>query len=209
MGTTTTRTPSGAYVVALTSVVVHALLATLVAGDDGPCEEGERTCEKDDWVWCCDRSSKYDRCGDDVGECKQNASKKTRRTARIVVITVIVVLVVAGILGGILGCCCCCETCPIAKKRKEEREARRERDARIAGPPVRIPPQQQVVAVEMVPVAGAPAGPPPAYAEAVPDYRKPHETASGPTAPPRPISEAVDGYDDPHYGVPHPRTAAV
>ena len=79
--------------------------------DDSDCRSGYRTCRKDGYVWCCDRSSRTDRCGDSVGVCKSNTSKKTKKTITGVLIAVIVVIVLA-IVGGILACCFCCTGCP-------------------------------------------------------------------------------------------------
>jgi len=75
------------------------------------CPDGYRTCTEGNSYWCCDRSSKYDRCGDDVGVCKTNTSKKTKKTVGAVVIAISIIIPLA-IIAGIIACCFCCVGCP-------------------------------------------------------------------------------------------------
>lgn len=90
------------------------------------CPDGYRTCSTDSLTWCCDRSSRFDQCGDE-GFCKSNTSKKSKKTAVAVVVTIVVVVIV-GVIGGILACCFLCAGCPGAQCLEQNRRT----------PPVRI-----------------------------------------------------------------------
>mmetsp|Transcript_4420 Transcript_4420/g.14651 ORF Transcript_4420/g.14651 Transcript_4420/m.14651 type:complete len:216 (-) Transcript_4420:2860-3507(-) len=68
------------------------------------CGDGSRTCRRDGYAWCCDRSR---RCGDKEGQCRASVSRKTRRTLAAVAVIFWTLFVTAIVVASALGCYCC------------------------------------------------------------------------------------------------------
>ena len=70
-------------------------------------DDNARVCQDGGLTWYCYRGSKYPKCGDNYGECKNELSKKTAKKLAIGIIIGIVVAIIV-VIASIVACCICC-----------------------------------------------------------------------------------------------------
>jgi len=126
-------------------------------GEDDCEYDNPRVCEADGWYWCCDRDSRFSKCGDSYGFCGSGGvSKKTAKGIAMGIIVAIVVVVVV-VIAAIVACCVCCK-----RRRGETAAAAAARRAPSAPPAPSVvqeaPPQQHLPVVMGQVVYGQGAG---------------------------------------------------